>query len=264
MIYYTYAYLREDRTPYYIGKGKGNRAYRRRKTDIKPPKDKSRIIVLKQNLTEEESFRHEVYMIAVFGRKDLGTGILHNRTNGGEGASGTVVSEETRRKIGVSNKNPSEETRRKMSEARKGKPSSEETKSKISKSLMGNDRSKGNKIDRQIVNRLRNERKKNKWWNNGCEQKFCFICPYGWNSGRLPIHGNYSKPGNKNPNSSYYKIEFDDGRCEVIFCLSEWAINNDYKIPSLYQVVGNRRKSQYKDILRIIKLPSRTPDELAH
>jgi hypothetical protein len=264
MIYYTYAYLREDRTPYYIGKGQGRRLYKKRKGEIKPPKDKSRVIFLKQNLTEEEAFRHEVYMIAVFGRKDLGTGILRNRTDGGEGISGLVHTKETRKKIGYANKNPSEETRRKMSEARKGKPSSEETKSKISKSLMGNDRSKGNKIDRQVVNRLRNERKKNKWWNNGCEQKFCFICPYGWNSGRLPIHGNYSKPGNKNPNSSYYKIEFDDGRCEVIFCLSEWAINNDYKIPSLYQVVGNRRKSQYKDILRIIKLLPGTPDELAH
>ena len=111
MIYYTYAFLREDRTPYYIGKGKGNRAYRRRDKGIKPPKDKSKILILKQNLTEEESFRHEVYMIAVFGRKDLGTGILHNRTNGGDGVSGAVVSDETRRK---------------MSEALKGKPRSKE------------------------------------------------------------------------------------------------------------------------------------------
>jgi hypothetical protein len=82
--YYTYAYLREDKTPYYIGKGKFDRVYRRNKKDIKPPKDKSRIIFLKQNLTEEEAFRHEIYMITVFGRKDLETGILHNRTDGGD------------------------------------------------------------------------------------------------------------------------------------------------------------------------------------
>jgi hypothetical protein len=84
--YYTYAYLREDRTPYYIGKGKGDRIYSTKRT-YKPPKDKSRIIFLKQNLTEEEAFKHEIYMIAVFGRIDLGTGILHNLTDGGEGVS---------------------------------------------------------------------------------------------------------------------------------------------------------------------------------
>jgi hypothetical protein len=87
MYFYTYAYLRQDSSPYYIGKGIGNRAYRRDRV-IKPPKDKSRILILKQNLTEEESFKHEIYMIAMFGRKDLGTGILHNRTDGGDGGCG--------------------------------------------------------------------------------------------------------------------------------------------------------------------------------
>ena len=90
--YYTYAYLREDRTPYYIGKGRGKRIYSKNRL-INPPKDKSRIIFLKKNLTEEEAFK-EIYMIAIFGRKDLGTGILRNLTNGGEGYSGAVRSEE--------------------------------------------------------------------------------------------------------------------------------------------------------------------------
>ena len=133
MHYYTYAYLREDRTPYYIGKGQGKRIYSKNRR-IKPPKDKSRIIFLKQNLTEEEAFKHEIYMIDVFGRKDLGTGILHNMTDGGEGIS-----------------NPSEETRKKMSEVHKGKPATngflgkshtKETRDKISKSHTGKKLSK--------------------------------------------------------------------------------------------------------------------------
>ena len=151
--YYTYAYLREDRTPYYIGKGKGERVYKKRKGEIKPPKDSSRIIFLKQNLTEEEAFKHEVYMIVVLGRKDLGTGILRNKTDGGEGSSGLIHSEETRRKQsevkkGENNplygKSPSEETRRRISEAKKGenhylygKSRSEETRKKQSEAMKG-------------------------------------------------------------------------------------------------------------------------------
>jgi len=102
--FYTYAYLREDRTPYYIGKGKDDRCFiKSKKESVSPPKDKSRIIFLKQNLTEEEAFRHEIYMISVLGRKDLGTGILRNLTDGGEGVSGYIPSEgvrEARRRNG--------------------------------------------------------------------------------------------------------------------------------------------------------------------
>jgi hypothetical protein len=133
MQYYTYAYLREDRTPYYIGKGKGDRVYKKRKNDIKPPKDKSRIIFLKQNLTEEEAFKHEKYMIAVFGRKDLGTGILHNRTDGGEGISGFTHSQETRKKLSELSKGRicKKETKEKISIGNKGKKQTEDAKRKI-------------------------------------------------------------------------------------------------------------------------------------
>jgi hypothetical protein len=97
--YYTYAFLREDGTPYYIGKGLKKRVYVYRSKGARRPTDKNRILILKSNLTEEEAFKHEIYMIAIFGRKDLGTGILHNRTNGGEGCSGRKCSPETGRKI---------------------------------------------------------------------------------------------------------------------------------------------------------------------
>lgn len=99
--FYTYAYLRKtDLTPYYIGKGRKRRAWSKNHGKIAVPKDKSQILILTSNLSEEEAWRHEIYMIAVFGRKDLGTGILHNRTNGGEGAGGAVRSEENKKKVG--------------------------------------------------------------------------------------------------------------------------------------------------------------------
>ena len=101
--FYTYAYLREDRTPYYVGKGGGKRLYEKHQKGIYVPKDKNRIIFLKQNLTEEEAFRHEIYMIDVFGRKDLGTGILHNKTIGGEGVSGYIFTETQRQAVIKSN-----------------------------------------------------------------------------------------------------------------------------------------------------------------
>ena len=143
--FYTYAYLREDRTPYYIGKGEGRRAYKKRKGEIGKPTDKTRIIFLKQNLTEEEAFRHEIYMIAVFGRKNVETGILRNRTNGGDGLSGYKHSDEallSLRERMVGNQFSkgyvhSIETRQKISKANKGRVHTEERNKKISMSHMG-------------------------------------------------------------------------------------------------------------------------------
>jgi len=218
MHYYTYAYLREDKTPYYIGKGKGKRIYSTNRI-IKPPKDKSRVIYLKQNLTEEEAFRHEIYMIAVFGRKDLGTGILYNLTDGGDGASGLshseeskikmsgakkgksqseetrrkmseanrgenhpnygkTLSEETRKKMSEAKKNQSEETRRKISEAKKGKSQSEETRRKMSEAKKN--------MSEETKRKLSEAKKGRKWWNDGCgNRKRMLEYPgNGWRLGR--------------------------------------------------------------------------------
>jgi hypothetical protein len=198
MHYYTYAYLREDRTPYYIGKGKEDRIYSKQK-NIKPPKDKSRILYLKQNLTEEEAFKHEIYMIDVFGRKDLGTGILHNRTDGGEGSSGCIPSEETKRKLSEVNKGKivSEETRKKISETSKGKTLSEEHIKKISEANKGHavseetkrklsEAHKGNTLSEEHKRKLSEVRKGTKWWNDGCGNcKIMVECPGdGWKLGR--------------------------------------------------------------------------------
>lgn len=95
MSFYTYLYLRKDGTPYYVGKGCGPRAF----VDhgrIHLPVDESRIVVLQRD-SEREAFETEKELIANWGRKDLGTGCLHNLTDGGEGSSGIVHSEEWKR-----------------------------------------------------------------------------------------------------------------------------------------------------------------------
>jgi hypothetical protein len=119
-IYYTYAYLRKNGTPYYIGKGCRGRAYHANH-NVKVP-CKKYILILKKSLSEEEAIRHEIYMIAILGRKQLGTGILRNLTDGGEGISGYKHSEQTKQKIGVSNsvKKRSAELRERISKSVRG------------------------------------------------------------------------------------------------------------------------------------------------
>ena len=138
-MYYTYAYLREDGTPYYVGKGKGDRAYRKVGKPCVTPKDKSKIIYLKTNLTEEQSFNHERYMIFILGRKDLGTGSLLNKSDGGEGRSGYIPTKEL--KINQSKRMSGENNpmygKRGVECPWYGRKHSEETKDKISKSLTG-------------------------------------------------------------------------------------------------------------------------------
>ena len=139
MRFYTYAYLREDGSPYYIGKGTGKRMHKNSHNVNRPPLE--RRIYLKTGLTEEEAHQHERYMIAVLGRKDNGTGILRNLTDGGEGVSGKVTSEETKEKLRQISLNMPEEQREKLRQY--GLNMSQEQRDKISESLKGNTNNRG-------------------------------------------------------------------------------------------------------------------------
>lgn len=76
-------WLREDGTPYYIGKGSGKRAFTGDSHSVKCPKNSSRIQV-QEWPDEATAFAYERYLIDFWGRKDLGTGCLRNKTDGGE------------------------------------------------------------------------------------------------------------------------------------------------------------------------------------
>lgn len=158
-MYYTYI-LKNPITdlPFYIGVGKENRKSALRREDQhthdaiklgegkklkKPNKHKLNTIlqILDQGLEvlviidemfeiETTAFNKEIKLIAQYGRKDLGTGILTNMTDGGEGRL-----------------NPSKESREKLSKAMLGRPSplkgrtlgpySEERKKNISNATKG-------------------------------------------------------------------------------------------------------------------------------
>jgi len=143
-MYYVYAYLRaSDNTPYYIGKGKNKRAFSVFSHAVSVPKDKTKIVFLEKNLSNVGACALERRYIRWYGRKDLGTGILHNRTEGGDGNTGTRSKEwrknhsekmmgeynpskriEVREKQELVDKSymKTEEYRKKVSEAKKGKP----------------------------------------------------------------------------------------------------------------------------------------------
>lgn len=161
MDYYVYEYLRQDGTPYYIGKGRKNRAFTQQGHTVPlPPRDRIRFIA--EHLTDYRARELEIELIAKYGRKDLGTGILRNMTDGGEGSSGRIATNEMKQKLSEINlgKRQSEETKQKRAESLRGQRRTEEQKQRQRESALKRWMDKDPITEEARRNKIREARKK--------------------------------------------------------------------------------------------------------
>jgi len=222
-IYYIYSYLRENHSPYYIGKGKEGRAFTKGYKEVRPPQDKSKVKILKANLTEEEAFALERLYILMFGRKDLGTGILRNKTDGGDGASGAIRSEETKEKI---------------RQANLGKKKPKEVGEKISKALTGR------KLSEEIKSKLREGHKGRK-----CTEEHKRKVSEAKKGFKHTEEAKRLMGINQRKKAKPHKLIFSDGRELVVDNIMEWCETNPYSTSPIYKV--KNKGVPYRDIIKV-------------
>ena len=162
-----YRHLKPNGEVFYIGYGSKERAFHKNnrnnhwKNIVK--KYGYEVQILKSNLTKKEAIELEIMLISYYGRIDLGTGILCNQTNGGDGGNNIIHhSDETKRKISKSNtgKKASKETLLKLSNSHKGKTLSKES---IKKRTIANILSLKYKKGSSIYKGVCWSKSKNKW-----------------------------------------------------------------------------------------------------
>ncbi|MCK9994329.1 MAG: hypothetical protein Dbin4_02849 [Alphaproteobacteria bacterium] len=133
-LFYVYVLRHPDGVPLYVGKGCGDRAKRHlsrshsqfvNRIISKIRRDGGEPILDFIFETADESAAHakEIEVIGIYGRRNNGTGCLANLTDGGEGQSGRICSDTTKKKIGAKSagRECSVEARAKISKAHKGR-----------------------------------------------------------------------------------------------------------------------------------------------
>jgi len=142
---YVYLHKKDNGSIFYVGKGTGYRAWQKsnRNDYWNRVKDKYglNVSIFKDNISDEYALKLEVELISAIGKNNL-----TNLTNGGEGTNGFNHKEETKIKIGKSNRGGtswskgvefSKKHRDKISKANKGKKRSKEQIKLMSKAMKG-------------------------------------------------------------------------------------------------------------------------------
>ncbi len=145
-IFYVYVHRKSDNNDvFYIGKGKGKRAYSRHGRSVwwksTVAKHGFTCEIVEKGLSEQSAFDLEIELIKFY--RECGYKLC-NMTDGGQGMSGNIASAETRAKLSARFKGRelSEEWRNKLSISRKGWIPSEETRQKLREHNLGKTQSK--------------------------------------------------------------------------------------------------------------------------
>ncbi|MEJ5079775.1 NUMOD3 domain-containing DNA-binding protein [Ochrobactrum sp. MYb379] len=169
MEYYTYLWRDAGGVPFYVGKGKGKRAWHTYKRSVAFKEVYARggcaVEIVDWFIHEAEAHAYEMVLIERYGRRDIGSGTLVNLTDGGDGSSG--LSKVVRAKIGAANRGNkyalglvrSVETRARISKSKLGQKTrlgaslSEDTRKKISESLRGRPLTEDHRIKLSAISR---------------------------------------------------------------------------------------------------------------
>lgn len=231
--FYVYMYIRKNGTPYYIGKGKGSRAWD--KHCVKVPTEK-RIIILYYGLTEMWSLAMERWYIRWYGRKDNGTGILRNLTDGGDGTSGMIPWNK--------NKKMPLSVREKMSVACTGRIQSKEMIENRANKNRGKKRSSNQLLIMSVAQQLRH---KTSSVSQETKDKISKS-----RVGKIPWNKNKKTNASSHNAKKWMIINLQTDESYVIESLHKWCDDKNLKYKSVHMAMS--RGNSYKKLYKILAI----------